>query len=77
MDGRVNKRVDKLITLLLRLEEDLFFGRQQKELTWRPNRRLNEERERHGRAQQIKAADIEVSLVQDFLCMVMRWCLIN
>ena len=47
MDGRVNKRVDKLITLLLRLEEDMFYGRQQKELTWRPNRRLNEERERH------------------------------
>lgn len=39
MDGKVNKRVDCLVHLLLKYEVDLFFNRQIKDLMWKYNRK--------------------------------------
>ena len=37
MDGKVNKRVDCLVHLLLKYEVDMFFNRQTKDLMWKYN----------------------------------------
>ena len=39
LNSRVNRRVDYLITVLLRMEEDRFFDRQRKNLEWKRNSR--------------------------------------
>ena len=63
MDGRANRRVDKLLTLLLKFEEDMFFARQQQELMWVPNKVHTEENKWHLKlkALSLKNDDIKVS----------------
>ena len=62
MDGRANRRVDKLLTMLLKFEEDMFFTRQQQELMWVPNKVHIDENKRHLKALGFKSDDIKVSM---------------
>lgn len=60
MDGRANRRVDKLLTMLLKFE-DMFFARQQ-ELMWVPNKVHTDENKRHLKALSFKSDDIKVTM---------------
>ena len=60
LNCRVNKRVDYLITVLLRIEEDMFFDRQRKDLQWKRNRREEREESRHDSGKTFSAKDIKV-----------------
>lgn len=61
MNGRVNKRIDKLVTILLQFEENMFFERQQKRLMWKPNRKFVQEQTRHEKGAAIPDEDIQVN----------------
>ena len=60
MDGKVNKRVDCLLHLLLKYEVDLFFNRQTKDLMWKYNRKEAKEKQRHQSGIKINPKDFEV-----------------
>lgn len=47
MDGKANKRVDNLICLLLKYENNAFFNRKTKETMWKYNRKEAREKEKH------------------------------
>ena len=47
LGGQMNKRVDGMISVLLQIEEDMFFRRQRKQLKWHTNPKLSKEQERH------------------------------
>ena len=60
MDGKVNKRVDCLLHLLLKYEVDLLFNRQTKDLMWKYNRKEAKEKQRHQSGIKINPKDFEV-----------------
>ena len=60
LNSRVNRRVDYLITVLLRMEEDMFFDRQRKNLEWKRNSREVKEESRHDTGTHIPSSDIKV-----------------
>ena len=62
LNCKVNKRVDFLLTVLLRIEEDMFFDRQRKNMQWKRNRRQQKEESRHQLATRIPDTDILVSI---------------
>ena len=62
MDGKVNKRVDCLVHLLLNYEVDLFFNKQTKDLMWKHNRKEARENQRHQHGIKINDEDFEVCL---------------
>ncbi len=57
MDGRANKRVDRLLTLLLKFEEDMFFAWKQHEMLWSFNPLQNREINRHDNSHYLKKED--------------------
>ena len=58
LNSRVNKRVDYLLTVLLRIEEDMFFSRKLKDLHWKRNKREVKEKTRHESGLAIPKEDI-------------------
>lgn len=60
MNGKVNKRVDGLLHLLLKYETNTFFNRQTKELMWKYNRKEAREKERHQLGSLIADKDFKV-----------------
>ena len=60
MNGKVNKRVDCLINLLLKYETNMFFNRQTKELMWKYNRKEAREKQRHQLGKNIDEKDFTV-----------------
>ena len=60
MNGKVNKRVNCLINLLLKYETNMFFNRQTKELMWKYNRKEAKEKERHLLGKGIAHKDFKV-----------------
>lgn len=60
MDGKVNRRVDCLVHLLLNYEVDLFFNKQTKDLMWKHNRKEARENQRHQHGIKINDEDFEV-----------------
>ncbi len=63
MHGKVNKRVDGLLNLLLKYETNAFFNRQTKDLMWKYNRKAAREKERHQFGLRIANTDYKVSSV--------------
>ena len=61
MNGKVNKRVDGLLHLLLKYEINSFFNRQTKELMWKHNRKEAREKERHQLGSRIADKDFKAS----------------
>ncbi len=59
MNGKVNKRVDCLLNLLLKY---MFFNGQTKELMWKYNRKEAKEKQRHQLGKNIAHKDFEVPL---------------
>lgn len=60
MNGKVNKRVDSLLHLLLKYETNTFFNRKTKELMWKYNRKAARENERHTLGSRIVDKDFKV-----------------
>jgi hypothetical protein len=67
MNGKVNKRVDGLLHLLLKYETNTFFNRQTKELMWKYNRKEAREKERHQLGSHI--ADKDYTVI-NYACLV-------
>jgi len=63
MNGKVNKRIDGLLHLLLKYETNSFFNRQTKELMWKYNWKAAREKERHQLGSRIAHEDFKVSEV--------------
>lgn len=63
MDGKVNRRVDCLVHLLLKYEVDMFFNRKTKDLMWKYNRREAREKERHNSGMKIDHEEFEVIMI--------------
>ena len=61
MGGKVNKREDNLIYLLLKYEENSFLNRKTKEVMWKYNRKEAREKERHQLGLQISHDDFKVN----------------
>ena len=61
MNGKVNKRVDGLLHLLLKYETNSFFNRQTKELMWKYNRKEAREKEQHQLGSCIADKDFKAS----------------
>ena len=58
LDSKANKRIDYLLTVLLRVEEDMYFSRKYKDIMWKPNKLLTLEMERHYKAMKIEATQV-------------------
>lgn len=67
MNGKVNKRVDGLLHLLLKYENNTFFNRQTKELMWKYNRKEAREKERHHLGSCIADEDFKVSHAENYM----------
>ena len=63
MNGKVNKRIDGLLHLLLKYETNSFFNRQTKELMWKYNRKEAREKERHQLGTHIAYKDFKASIL--------------
>ena len=63
MNGKVNKRVDGLLHILMKYEIHTFFNRQTKELMWKYNKKVARERERHQQRMKIDHSDFQVKYV--------------
>ena len=63
MNGKVNKRVDGLLHILMKYEIHTFFNRQTKELMWKYNKKVARERERHQQGMKIDHNDFQVKYV--------------
>ena len=77
LNCRVNKRVDYLLNVLLRIEEDMFFDRQRKNLKWKVNRREQNEHKRHNTGMKIPSCDVKVLycvvISRQILCMIIPY----
>ncbi len=60
MNGKVNKRVDGLIHILMKYELHTFFNQQTKELMWKYNKKVAREKERHQHGIKIDPNDFKV-----------------
>ena len=60
MNGKVNKKVDGLLNLLLKYETNTFFTRQTKELMWKYKRKEAREKEGHQLGSCISDKDFKV-----------------
>ena len=61
LGGHMNKRVDHLLMVLLRIEEDMFFEYERKRLQWSTNPKLTKEHERHKKGLNISSSDVKVN----------------
>jgi len=60
MNGKVNKRVDGLLHILMKYELHTFYNKQTKELMWKYNKKAAKEKERHQHGMNIDHNDFQV-----------------
>lgn len=59
--GKANKRVDKLISVLLKFEQNMFIRWKQKLFLWKRNKVIVTEVECHTKGMKINKSDVKVS----------------
>jgi len=77
LNSRVNKRVDYLLTVLLKIEEHMFFEHQRKNLRWKHNQKEAKEELRHENGLTIPSNHIQVSYAHIHILIevyISQWC---